>query len=44
MKKTMKGIFAALTCAIFLAGCGEDESAKAPVKIEGYKTLSLIHI
>ena len=38
MKKTMKAIFAALACAIFLAGCGEDETAKAPVKIEGYKT------
>ena len=38
MKKTIKAIFAALACAIFLAGCGEDETAKAPVKIEGYKT------
>ena len=38
MKKTIKSIFAALACAIFLAGCGEDETAKAPVKIEGYKT------
>ncbi|WP_122863476.1 TlpA family protein disulfide reductase [Campylobacter showae] len=38
MKKTVKAIFAALACAIFLAGCGEDETAKAPVKIEGYKT------
>ena len=38
MKKTVKAIFAALVCAIFLAGCGEDETAKAPVKIEGYKT------
>jgi len=38
MKKTMKAIFAALACAILLAGCGEDETAKAPVKIEGYKT------
>ena len=38
MKKTMKAIFAALACAIFLAGCGEDETAKAPAKIEGYKT------
>ena len=38
MKKTMKAIFAALACAIFLAGCGEDESAKAPTKLEGYKT------
>ena len=37
MKKTIKAIFAALACAIFLAGCGEDETAKAPVKIEGYK-------
>ena len=27
-----------MACAIFLAGCGEDETAKAPVKIEGYKT------
>ena len=38
MKKTVKAIFAALACTIFLAGCGEDETAKAPVKIEGYKT------
>ncbi len=38
MKKTVKAIFAALACAIFLAGCGEDETAKAPAKIEGYKT------
>ncbi|WP_297967557.1 redoxin family protein [uncultured Campylobacter sp.] len=38
MKKTIKAIFAALACAIFLAGCGEDETAKAPAKIEGYKT------
>ena len=38
MKKTVRAIFAALVCAIFLAGCGEDETAKAPVKIEGYKT------
>ena len=38
MKKTMKAIFAALACAIFLAGCSEDESAKAPAKLEGYKT------
>ena len=38
MKKTIKAILAALACAIFLAGCGEDETAKAPVKIEGYKT------
>ena len=38
MKKTIKAIFAALACAILLAGCGEDETAKAPVKIEGYKT------
>ena len=38
MKKTMKAIFTALACAIFLAGCGEDETAKAPAKIEGYKT------
>ena len=38
MKKTIEAIFAALACAIFLAGCGEDETAKAPVKIEGYKT------
>ena len=38
MKKTIKAIFAALACAIFLAGCGEDESAKAPAKLEGYKT------
>ena len=38
MKKTIRAIFAALVCAIFLAGCGEDETAKAPAKIEGYKT------
>ena len=38
MKKNIKAILAALVCAIFLAGCGEDETAKAPVKIEGYKT------
>ena len=38
MKKTMKAILAALACVVFLAGCGEDETAKAPVKIEGYKT------
>lgn len=38
MKKTVRAIFAALVCAIFLAGCGEDETAKAPAKIEGYKT------
>nr|WP_314398970.1 TlpA family protein disulfide reductase [uncultured Campylobacter sp.] len=38
MKKTVKAIFAALACTIFLAGCGEDETAKAPAKIEGYKT------
>ena len=38
MKKTMKAIFAALACAIFLAGCGDDETAKAPAKIEDYKT------
>ena len=38
MKKTIKAILAALACAIFLAGCGEDETAKAPAKIEGYKT------
>ena len=34
----MKAILAALACVVFLAGCGEDETAKAPVKIEGYKT------
>lgn len=35
----MKKIFVALLCALFLVGCGkEDESAKAPKKIEGYKT------
>ena len=38
MKKNIKAILAALACAIFLAGCGEDETAKAPAKIEGYKT------
>ena len=38
MKKNIKAILAALTCVVFLAGCGEDETAKAPVKIEGYKT------
>ena len=38
MKKNIKAILAALVCAIFLAGCGEDETAKAPAKIEGYKT------
>ena len=35
MKKTMKAIFAALACVLFLAGCGKDESAKAPAKLEG---------
>ena len=38
MKKNIKAILAALTCVVFLSGCGEDETAKAPVKIEGYKT------
>ncbi|QCD52283.1 TlpA family protein disulfide reductase [Campylobacter sp. RM16192] len=35
----MKKIFLAILCVIFLVGCGkEDETAKAPAKIEGYKT------
>lgn len=35
----MKKLFLTILCAIFLVGCGkEDETAKAPPKIEGYKT------